>query len=357
MSGSPLFSPRALFVGCLSLYLLIGVHFYMANPGGSGLYLPYNIVGWCFVSLLISFGCWQLVRTRELIISPLHLLGWLAFILLCIPIAYPNVLNIDYALPRLLGLGGGLALYFALLQFRFTPAQLRSGLYLVLGCAAIELVLGMVQYFVLTPGNWLGYNTLANRPYGIFQQPNVMASFVATSLGISLYLCGQLPGKQLKLWQLMLHGWVIIAGVLLLVVLQSRTGQAGGILAVVLLLPLVVKKAPVRARNWLFAALLGIGLGIASYYGVAGSKRPDTIYTQPGLRAVIYSQSIDLFTEQPWLGAGYGNFERAFVLHYAKSPDRKPEDAQILQGLTYPHDELLYWAVEGGSFLLWGSCW
>ncbi len=39
-------------------------------------------------------------------------------------------------------------------------------------CRQYKRFLGYVQYFVLEPGNLFGYNTEANRPYGIFQQPN-----------------------------------------------------------------------------------------------------------------------------------------------------------------------------------------
>jgi len=61
-------------------------------------------------------------------------------------------------------------------------------LYLLLGAVAIEALLGLVQYYLLVPGNWIGYDTRTNRPYGIFQQPNVMASFMATGLALAIWL-------------------------------------------------------------------------------------------------------------------------------------------------------------------------
>lgn len=87
-----------------------------------------------------------------------------------------------------------------------------------------------------------GYNIVANRPYGIFQQPNVMASFLATGLAISGYLLARQPHTKYLHWR---HKLVILyaAPVLtipLLVVLASRTGWLGSILALALLLPLCV---------------------------------------------------------------------------------------------------------------------
>ena len=41
------------------------MHFFMHNPGGAGLYLPFNMMGWVFVSLLISVGIWHLTQTKQ----------------------------------------------------------------------------------------------------------------------------------------------------------------------------------------------------------------------------------------------------------------------------------------------------
>jgi len=164
----PASSLRSWFLGLLTAYLLVGMHFFMHNPGGYGFYLPFNMVGWVFVSGLIGFGLWQVTRTRQLVISPLQLGLWLAFGLLLIPLFYPNAVFRDQALPRLLGMGGGLLFLFALTQWRFDAAMRTRLLYLILGAVLLEAALGLVQYFPLPPGNWIGYNSHTNRLYGIF---------------------------------------------------------------------------------------------------------------------------------------------------------------------------------------------
>ena len=40
-------------------YTLFGMHFFMHNQGGAGLYLPFNMLGWSFIAVLISLGLWQ----------------------------------------------------------------------------------------------------------------------------------------------------------------------------------------------------------------------------------------------------------------------------------------------------------
>ena len=39
-----------------TLYWLLGMHFFMHNPGGAGLYLPFNAWGWIFASLVMALG-------------------------------------------------------------------------------------------------------------------------------------------------------------------------------------------------------------------------------------------------------------------------------------------------------------
>ena len=87
----------------------------------------------------------------------------------------------------------------------------------------------------------MGYNTTQNRPNGIFQQVNVMASFVATGLAISLFL-GLMPQKKpVSRSVLALRLVMAFSGPLLLVVIQSRTGQLAGLAVLLLSLPLILK--------------------------------------------------------------------------------------------------------------------
>ena len=53
MTNSYSISAR-IFLIFFALYALLGMHFFMHNQGGSGLYLPFNMVGWAFISVLIS---------------------------------------------------------------------------------------------------------------------------------------------------------------------------------------------------------------------------------------------------------------------------------------------------------------
>ncbi len=325
------------------LYWLLAMHFFMHNPGGAGLYLPFNAWGWVFASLVIGLGLWQVTLQQRLVFSSLQAWLWLGGCLLLLPMAYPGFELKDYAIPRLLGLFTGLLFLFCLYQWQLARQARDQLLYLLLGAVAIEALLGLVQYYLLTSGNWLGYDTRANRPYGIFQQPNVMATFMSTGLSLAIWL--ELRGNA-NVWLRGLRYGVILAASVLLVVLQSRVGQLGGLLALILIAPQLHRQH--QLARILGLVSLGVGLGLASQYGISGVKRGLEVYQSGGMRSVYWPYAARLIAEAPLAGWGYGSFETTFLHHYMADKALNPAMVQIEYNLDHPHNEFLYWAVEGG---------
>lgn len=325
------------------LYWLLGLHFFMHNPGGAGLYLPFNAWGWIFASLVIGLGLWQVTLQQRLIFSSLQTWLWLGGFLLLLPMAYPGFELKDYAIPRLLGLFAGLLFLFCLYQWQLACQARDKLLYLLLGAVAIEALLGLVQYYLLTPGNWLGYDTRANRPYGIFQQPNVMATFMATGLSLAIWL--ELRGNA-NVWLRGLRYGVILAASVLLVVLQSRVGQLGGVVALILLVPQLHRQR--LLVRMLGLVLLGIAVGLASQYWVSGVNRGMSVYLSGGARSDIWPFSLHLLLQNWLLGVGYGGFEATFFHAYTAALQVDPNVGMAIYNLDHPHNEFLYWAVEGG---------
>lgn len=313
------------------LYWLLTMHFFMHNPGGAGLYLPFNAWGWVFASLVIGLGLWQVTLQQRLIFSSLQAWLWLGGFLLLLPMAYPGFELKDYAIPRLLGLFAGLLFLFCLYQWQLARQARDQLLYLLLGAVAIEALLGLVQYYLLTPGNWLGYDTRANRPYGIFQQPNVMATFMATGLSLAIWL--ELRGNA-NVWLRGLRYGVILAASVLLVVLQSRVGQLGGLLALILIAPQLHRQH--QLARILGLVSLGVGLGLASQYGISGVKRGLEVYQSGGMRSVYWPYAAKLIAEAPLAGWGYGNFETTFLHHYMADKALNPAMVQIEYNLNHP---------------------
>ncbi|MBL0666720.1 O-antigen ligase C-terminal domain-containing protein [Aeromonas jandaei] len=325
------------------LYWLMGMHFFMHNPGGAGLYLPFNTWGWVFASLVIGLGLWQVTLRQRLVFSSLQAALWIGAFLLLLPMLYPGFALKDFAIPRLLGLFAGLLFLFGLYQWSFNRLQRDRLLYLILIAIAIEAVIGLVQFYLLTPGNWIGYDTKANRPYGIFQQPNVMATFMATGVALAIWL--ELRSEGSRLLMTLRYG-VILSAALLLVVLQSRVGQLGGLLALFLLWPQLYR----HQLLWRVLALIisAVVIGLLSQYWMAGAKRGLEIYQSGGMRSIYWPYAIKMILQAPWTGWGYGSFESVFLHHYMADKALNPGMVQIEYNLDHPHNEFLYWAVEGG---------
>ncbi|MFQ2267939.1 Wzy polymerase domain-containing protein [Aeromonas hydrophila] len=336
-------SNKGLFAAVCALYWLLGMHFFMHNPGGAGLYLPFNAWGWIFASLVIGLGLWQVTLQQRLVFSSLQGWLWLGALLLLLPMAYPGFELKDYAIPRLLGLFAGLLFLFCLYQWQLVRASRERLLYLLLGAVAIEALLGLVQYYLLIPGNWLGYDTRANRPYGIFQQPNVMATFMATGLALAAWL--ELRGNA-NPWLKGLRYGVILGASLLLVVLQSRVGQLGGLLGLLLLVPQLHRQG--LLVRILCLVLLGVIVGLASQYWVAGTNRGMNEYISGGARSDIWPFTVHLLIQHRLVGVGYGGFESTFFHAYTEARQVDPNIGMVIYNLDHPHNEFLYWAVEGG---------
>lgn len=340
--------PEQWFITAIIVYCCFGAHFLMRNTGGMGLDMPANIVTWLFASVFVGAGFWQVSTTRTIVYTRFTQLSLVGCLGLLVPWFYPKALPLHDAAPRMLGLMMGLLFYLTLLQFKFSRQRLIAGLYWLLVCCAIEIALSLTQYFLLTEGNWIGYNTSANRPYGVFQQPNAMASLVATGLALSLYLSSQ-PNRPI--WSGPLHVFVTIAGALLIILLQSRTGQLGTLVALLLLIPYVKQHVGKRLLMWFATLAFGLGIGVFNLHFAennASYKRDTTIYMQDNTRQEHYAQSVDLFQNNPLTGVGYGRVEEAWQTGYAESPDRSATTTWGLLNLQHPHNEILYWAVEGG---------
>lgn len=325
------------------LYWLLGMHFFMHNPGGAGLYLPFNAWGWIFASLSMGLGLWQVTLRQRLVFSPLQAGLWIGALLLLLPMLYPGFALKDYAIPRLLGLFAGLLFLFGLYQWRFDKLQRDRLLYLILIAISIEAVLGLVQFYLLTPSNWIGYDTKANRPYGIFQQPNVMATFMATGIALAIWLELRREGGCLLM---ALRYGVILSASLLLVVLQSRVGQLGGLLALLLLMPQLHRQH--LLSRVLALVILAVAIGLLSQYWMAGAKRGLDIYQSGGVRSDIWSFTYHLVTQNWLVGIGYGGFESTFLHRYVEARSLSPDIGMEIYNLDHPHNEFLYWAVEGG---------
>ena len=271
---------------------------------------------------------------------------------LIIPIFYHFEFT-DHAIPRVLALIGGLLFLFSLYQFQLSKLEALRLLVLILLAVVIEASFGLVQFFLFEEGDWGGYIVGSSRPHGVFLQPNVMASFMATGLAIALFLSIQkrLFKNTLAFKCLIYFG--LFTTSFLLILLQSRTGFVAAVTVVILLFPLIYQKNKKKlAVNFAIITLAILSSIICLNNSNTPIRDEDSNKRNISVRLTFYTVSIDMIKEKPLLGFGYGGFERSFIDHFNKYAIENPDIGDTITNLSHPHNEVLFWGVEGGLMAL-----
>ena len=344
------------FMFAFGFIFVIAMHFFMPNPGGAGIAISFNATSWIGISFALAIGLYQLANNQQLRYSKLTVGLLLSCIIITLPLLYTNA-SAASALPRLGGLWAGFLLFLVLQQFCLSNKYKQQLLWLVIIATLVESAIGYVQFFVLQPGNIFGYDPLTDRPYGIFQQPNVMASFLATGLVLSGYLLARQQRKYgRKAGQTALLYLVPAITIPLIVVLASRTGWVGATIAVAIMLPYLFRfSSRKRLIGWSLSVVVGICAGL--FITTSSQNTTDTVMSKVSLqsgRLKTFPQALDMLIEKPFTGYGYGRFEPAYILYAARQHQLNPGFPAGLQGMEHPHNEMLFWGVEGGVLPLLG---
>ena len=367
------------FIASLAVVFLLAMHIFMHNLGGAALELPFNLAVWAAFSFSIGIGLYYIGSNQQLRYSKLTIALFLCLLCLTLPVFYPQS-NFNFVSERLSGMWAGLIFFIILQQFDFTAKQKLRLLWLIVLAVIIEACFGFVQYFILEPGNLIGYNTKVNRPYGIFQQPNVMASFLATGLVISAYLVSTISknysdyldpnqsnnqnnsqtdnqndshqNKRFLIFQSHYLLYLVpLLTVPLLIVLASRTGWLGATLAVLCILPFIYRYAKRQHFiAWCLSLLLGLGFGFSLLY-VDDGEQGNLVESRANIespRQYTFPQTWHMFKEKPLLGYGMGNFEAQYTYYTAERHQQDESYHPGLKSMDHPHNELLFWAIEGG---------
>ncbi|MGL5310459.1 MAG: Wzy polymerase domain-containing protein, partial [Plesiomonas shigelloides] len=190
-----------------------------------------------------------------------------------------------------------------------------------------------------------GYDAKINRPYGIFFQPNLMASFMATGTTIGAYL---LMFTTKKTTRIFLYFNIIVTA-FVITVLLSRTGW----LSLACITPLIIMGLWRYDKKVTLYVTLCIMVG--TLWGCAENflwrditnLMADRVSMQSP-RAYTYPQTLALWLEKPWLGWGYGLFEPAYLQFSAKGYANGVFDHPGLVGLAHAHNEILQLGAQGG---------
>jgi len=358
---------RLFFVILFSFYWLILLHIPWPNSGDYGMNLPMNLLSWWIISLL-GLITWPFLGTKTVRITPTCLMLLAGAVLFTLPALWSPRDALPIALPRLVGIWGGVFAYLTFLQQPIREKETVALFYLLAAAAVIECVLSLAGFYC---PQYLPFplNSLAEKysgyASGIFQQRNVTASFLATGLGALFYLLADarrgLYQPRAERVRFMMMCVAIMMLTATLVLLNSRIGWIGGLTAMgCASLLFGHSRFRYRTTRWRRALILLLPLS-GGLLGTLMLHQPivDSLMHESSnhQRWLTVEYTLCMISHHPWQGWGLGMFEPAFQHFMAALPGDNPS-REMMQ---HPHNETLFiWAeggvlaLAGGLCLLWG---
>lgn len=336
----------------LALLFLVSPFYLASSLGGTGFDLPFNITVWAAATLVIAYSVWYFCG-QDKIILPANYKGLLALpVGILLAAALAGVQDPITWLFRILYVMAGVIFLFGLFQFRFKNTD--RILLLLAVATLLHSLFGIVQLFQPPILNWIP-KTNTQIATGVFQQVNVMSSFLVTGILICIYLCIR-PIAYKRLYLKVFLLLTISVATYVMVSTGSRIGLLSGIFGLLMLL--IGYRNQVR-KNWKTIISVLILILVASWLAKEGiHKTLDKTYKiveaqYSDQRLSIYRISFDAFTAAPIRGHGIGSFLEQFGLASSEFYKQHPT-AEMPNYIAHPHNELLQWAIEGGLLALSG---
>lgn len=319
----------------------------LPNLGGSGLMLHFNILVWIGLSGFMGLAVYRALSFGEVTLPPSWSLLLLALCLFLLPSIYEG-LDLTYLGVGAAGFGFGL-FFLSLFQFQDVVTS-RFVVTLIIATGVLQALIGLAQLNGIAAGLDGAIEVAgASNPIGSFQQRNLFGSYVSTGM-LALAVAALYSGVSASYRGLM---WFGVACMGLLVALSlSRSAWLATILSFGMLVLIVRPKLSLRSllfgvalfASVIFAASLAIedlgSLAVNILSRLASADEP---------RLVMYRHAIDMIKDNPWIGYGRGDFESAYMHYTAAQNYLDPNyPGAVLTNIVHPHNELLYWWVEGG---------
>lgn len=331
------------------------------NTGGSGLFMPYNIVIWLAVTWFIAFGIFSLYFATRIILPKLGYTLLLSAGLIG-PLISGVITGIEMPIEwwfRILFIVGGLLFLLILFQARFSNKQIDFILVSVVVLAVVNCLLSISQIHLAESLPFLFVSLHPLFPTGFLQQLNTNASFLSTSVIICFYLASRpLLRNRTNKYLLVLMVLNVALSAYIVFYSASRVGTLSIIVGVSLILisrwRVFVKNKPPCAAL-ILALVFGIGAAMSSDSSTQLATKANSTFQHANVRIGIYETSLELIRKEPILGYGIGSFSSQFVEQAGTYIQKHPETGLAdMPALSHPHNEFLFWFIEGGIIAVLG---
>lgn len=312
--------------------------------------MPQNILAWGVMMLCSLIALINLLRTGRALTGTFMIAAAVGCGLLVLPwIWTPSPLWRAHALPRLAGIAGALLFSMAICQVSLSPRLRRLLLCVVVFSALVQATEAMIQAWLPELGLRM-MDFYGTAPYGIFQQRNLLASWLATGGGIALYLALTARTRQRAL------GWVLCLYPICtaLVLSQSRTGVLGMLLSALLVFladrPRLRQRPLAVLRRVMLLTSLVVWCGGVSLWAMPSGVPADLTHEASNEQRILMLEgTAAMIGQHPLAGSGLGSFESRLPQAIEDTGLRMASDT-----VTHPHNELMYVAAEGGITALAG---
>ena len=333
----------------LSLLFLVVIHVYIYNFGAP-LVTPTAYLLWLGATAAIFLGIVQVLGSGVYVSPRLTVYAFLFIASLLATTLVNPVLNDHDFIFQTAGLVGGVIYFIALHQFRFPEKTRERLLYVVFASGAVEAGIGLLQHFALPLK--VPYLLTAGAMGGNFQQPDLLASYLATVLVISLYLLRGPAFRAAAVWaRAGFHALTALVALALLLG-TSRIGVFGALLGAGVLL--AARWGDYRAARrqlglWFLAVAIGLGASLA-----ARVQERDAGAVAAGQKGAIeepftlYRASWEMIKDRPFLGHGRSNFSAHYVFYQRELLKKNPDLPAVGGFTTQPRNETLYILAESG---------
>lgn len=343
-------------LGIVILLFAFAPLFYQPNFGGRGLELTFNLTTWAVASVFIVFSI-ILMTNRRVIRLPHRYFYFIAVPAVIILSSLITGISQPAAFFfRELYVSAGLLFLFSLFQFNLTDKQVEWLLLVVALSTLTHSTVGFIQIFMpdILGGWYASNNTVV--PHGVFQQINVQVSFLATGIAIAMYLLSRPIARQFP--------WYVSGLLLLSLGLSSfeivYSGSRVGLLALILsLILLATFRFKQLMNNKALVIIAIIVMSAGAFSGKSGMEESlqKTMNIARGVssdvRINMYRIALELVAQKPIQGHGIGSFLRVWNLQTGDYHSRHPE-ALLPPYVEHPHNELIFWIIEGGVLIIFG---
>ena len=345
-----------LLISLMVFLIAIAPLYFQANLGGRGLELTFNLAIWPVAVLIICCALFLVTIRREARLPRYATLFVAVPVVIILSSFITGMSQPSEFFFREVYVICGLFFLFALFQFKLSQRQLEWVLLAVALSSLPHGVIGALQ--IHAPIEQLGWFTSRTRelPHGVFQQINVQVSFLATAIAILFYLLSRPIANRLH--------WAVSALVVFLVGINTHvlvySGSRVGLLSLVLsLLLLMTIRYKQFSKNKLKVLLVIVAMMSGAFFGKDGkvSSFEKTMNLTQGVsreaRINMYRIALELVVQKPVQGHGVGNFLRVWNLQTGDYFTRNP-DATLPPYTEHPHNELVFWVIEGGIIIISG---